>query len=121
MPPAATASSAAQVCPKSDEGVRSAVKSGALVVGLGKAAGPIATLVRDALGDCCTAKGDGWEESRTNHLVVVVECVPPTGDCCEAANKFMRTVRASDGYSVYSDIIERKVAVLAIGNKVAGG
>ena len=49
-----------------------------------------------------------------NHLVVVVECTG-AGDCCEAANKFMRQVRGSDGYGVYSNIIGRKVAVLGLG------
>jgi hypothetical protein len=55
--------------------------------------------------------------------VVIVECSSINGECCEAANKFMRQVRASDGYSVYSDIIERKVAVIGLGaaGKVAGG
>lgn len=54
-------------------------------------------------------------------LIVVVEC-SPSGDCVEAANKFMRDIRKSDGYPVYSEIISRRVAVLALGKpgKVAG-
>ena len=113
--------SLAKYCPKSDEGVRSAVKQGALVIGLGKAALPVAESLRASLG-YRARKGDGWEESRVHHLVVVVECMPMTGDCCEAAEKFMRDVRKSDGYPVYSEIIGRKVAVLALGKmgKVAG-
>ena len=113
--------SLAKYCPKSDEGVRSAVKQGALVIGLGKAALPVAESLRASLG-YRARKGDGWEESRVHHLVVVVECMPMTGDCCEAAEKFMRDVRKSDGYPVYSEIIGRKVAVLALGkmDKVAG-
>jgi hypothetical protein len=108
-------------CPKSDKGVRSAVKQGALVIGLGKAALPVAESLRATLGSRAR-KGEGWEESRVHHLVVVVECMPMTGDCCEAAEKFMRDVRKSDGYPVYSEIIGRKVAVLALGKmgKVAG-
>ena len=101
-------------CPKSDEGVKSAVKQGAVVVGLGKAAVPVADQLRVALG-YRARKGDGWEESKVNHLVIVVECVPTSGEVCEAANKFMRQVRASDGYGVYSDIIKRQVAILALG------
>ena len=101
-------------CPKSDEGVKSAVKQGALVVGLGKAAQPVAAKLREALAHRCTTKSDDWEMSKVNHLVVVVDC-GPSGDCCEAATKFMRNVRASDGYCVYSDIIQRKVAVLGLG------
>lgn len=37
------------------------------------------------------------------------------GDCCEAAQKFMRQLRASDGYSTYAAIIGRKVAVVGLG------
>ena len=107
-------------CPKSDEGVRSAVKQGALVVGLGKAAQPVAAKLREALAHRCTTKSDDWEVSKVNHLVVVVEC-GPSGDCCEAAAKFQRNVRASDGYSVYSDIIQRKVAVLGLGKASGKG
>ena len=59
-----------QYCPKSDEGVRSAVKQGALVVGFGKSALPVADSLRAALGYRACA-GDGWEESKVNHLVVV--------------------------------------------------
>ena len=101
-------------CPKSDEGVKSAVKQGAIVVGFGKAAVPVADQLREILGHRAK-KGDDWEGSKVNHLVVVVECVAMTGDCCEAATKFMRQVRGSDGYGVYSDIIGRKVALLALG------
>lgn len=111
-------------CPKSDEGVKSAVKPGALVVGIGsKATVHIASLVREALGKFrVPTSSDDWEGSKVNHLVVVVECNAINGDCCEAANKFMRQVRGSDGYGVYSDIIKRHVAVLALGKmgKVAG-
>ena len=98
----------------SDWGIKSAVKQGALVVGLGKAAVPVADQLRAALGHRA-CKGDGWEESKVNHLVVVVECLPTSGEACEAATKFMRQVRASDGYGVYSDIIKRQVAILALG------
>ena len=107
-------------CPKSDEGVKSAVKQGALVVGLGKAAQPVAAKLREALAHRCSTKSDDWEVSKVNHLVVVVEC-GPSGDCCDAATKFQRNVRASDGYSVYSDIIQRKVAVLGLGKASAKG
>lgn len=110
-------------CPKSDEGVKSAVKPGALVCGIGKTAVPIAALVREALGKFrVPTNSDDWEGSKVNHLIVVVECNAMNGDCCEAANKFMREVRGSDGYGVYSDIIKRKVAILALGKmgKVAG-
>ena len=107
MPPA-------QACPKSDEAVRTAVKPGAVVIGLGRAAVPIADALRAALGHR-VRPGDNWEESRVNHLIIVVECLAMNGDCCEAANKFMRDVRKSDGYPVYSAIIGRKVAVLALG------
>lgn len=108
-------------CPKSDEGVKSAVKQGCLVVGLGKAAVPVADKLRSVLAHRARP-GDNWEESRTNHLVVVVECMPTTGAECEAAAKFMRQVRGSDGYGTYSQIIKRRVAVLALGKagKVAG-
>ena len=107
-------------CPKSDEGVKSAVKQGCLVVGLGKAAIPVADKLRSTLAHRARS-GDNWEESRTNHLVVVVECMS-TGAECEAAAKFMRQVRGSDGYGTYSQIIKRRVAVLALGKagKVAG-
>jgi len=110
-----------QYCPKSDEGVRSAVKQGALVVGFGKSAQPVCNALRAALG-YRAREGDGWEETRVNHLVIVVECMPTNGDCCEAANKFMRDIRKSDGYPVYSEIIGRKVAVLGLGKmgKVSG-
>jgi len=98
-----------------DESIKQAVKSGAIVVGLGRAAGPAADALREALGaharECAD---DDWEASRVNHLCLVVEC-GPTGACCEAAEKFMREVRRSDGYSVYSEIIRRRVAVLALG------
>ena len=43
-----------------------------------------------------------------NHLIVVVDCSGPSE--CEAATKFQRQVRASDGYGTYSEIIGRKVA-----------
>ena len=111
----------AAYCPKSDEGVKSAVKPGALVVGFGKAGEKVADKLRSALEGCVKASDD-WEGTKVNHLVVVVECTG-TGDCCEAANKFMRQVRGSDGYGVYSNIIGRKVAVLGVGKnngKVAG-
>lgn len=110
-------------CPKSDEGVKSAVKPGALVVGLGKAGQKVAGLLRAELGKSrVPTESDNWEETKINHLIVVVECNPMNGDCCEAASKFMRQVRASDGYGVYSDIIGRKVGVLALGKmgKVSG-
>ena len=113
-------------CPKSDEGVKSAVKPGALVVGFGKAAERVADKLRLALEGCVQVSDEytmtDWEGSKVNHLVVVVECQPTNGDCCEAASKFMRQVRGSDGYSVYSNIIGRKVAVLGLGKmgKVAG-
>mmetsp|Transcript_23689 Transcript_23689/g.75823 ORF Transcript_23689/g.75823 Transcript_23689/m.75823 type:complete len:169 (-) Transcript_23689:130-636(-) len=98
-----------------DESIKQAVKSGAIVVGLGRAAGPAADALHEALGaharECAD---DDWEASRVNHLCLVVEC-GPTGACCEAAEKFMREVRRSDGYSVYSEIIRRRVAVLALG------
>lgn len=116
-----SADKTSKTCPKSDEGVRSAVKPGIVVVGFGKAAIPVADQLRDALKHRARP-GDNWEESQVNHLAVVVECSPMNGDCCEAANKFMRDVRKSDGYPVYSEIIGRKVAVLAIGKhgKVSG-
>lgn len=110
-------------CPKSDEGVKSAVKSGAVVVGLGKAAAPVADLFRQTLGKHrVPTLNDNWEETKVNHLIVIVECSPMNGDCCDAAAKFCRQVRASDGYGVYSDIIQRQVAVLALGKmgKVSG-
>ena len=123
MPPSLCTPRAARTgyCPKSDDAVKSAVKSGCIVVGIGKAANPVADQLRTALG-ARARPGDGWEESRVNHLVLVVECMPTTGDCCEAANKFMRQVRASDGYGTYSQIIKRKVAILALGKagKVSG-
>ena len=110
----------------SDEGFKSAVKPGALVVGFGKAAERVADKLRSAL-EGCVKVGDeyamtDWEGTKVNHLVVVVECFEMNGDCCEAANKFMRQVRASDGYPVYSEIIGRKVAVLGLGKmgKTAG-
>ena len=107
-------------CPKSDEGVRSAVKSGAIVVPLGKSVQPVADAVRDAIGRHAKA-GDDWEYTKVLHLIVVVECTS-NGDCCEAGTKFMRAVRGSDGYGTYSDIIGRRCAVLAIGKlgKTAG-
>jgi len=92
------------------------------VTAVGQAATPIACQVRSCLGHrAASADDDDWEESKVNHLVVVVECLP-NGDCCEAANKFMRKVRASDGYAVYSEIIGRKVAILGVAksNKVTG-
>ena len=58
MPPAKQ-----QVCPKSDEGVRAAVKPGAIVIGLGSGATHIANQVRAALGRCAAA-GEDWEEAR---------------------------------------------------------
>ena len=39
---------------------------------------------------------------------VVVECMSTNGAECEAAAKFMRQVRASDGYGTYSQIIKRQ-------------
>lgn len=112
---------AAAYCPKSDEGVKSAVKPGALVVGFGKAAEKVAGQLREALQACVTTKSDDWEGSKVNHLLVVVECAP-SGDCCEAAKRFMRQVRGSDGYGTYSGIIGRRVAVLGLGKmgKLAG-
>jgi len=109
-------------CPKSDEGIKSAVKQGAIVCGIGKPAVKLATSLRDALGRRCHSSSDDWEGSKVNHLVIIVECMPMNGDCCEAANKFMRQVRASDGYGVYSNIIGRQVAILALGKmgKVSG-
>lgn len=109
-------------CPKSDEGVKKAVKQGCLVVGLGsKATADVADRLRDALAHRARP-GDGWEESKVLHLVLVVECSAINGDCDQAALKFMRQVRSSDGYGTYSEIIGRRVAVLALGKmgKVAG-
>ena len=85
----------------------------AVVVGLGKSAVAVADALRAALKHRAQP-GVDWEESRVNHLVLVVECSPLNGDSCEAAQKFMRDVRKSDGYPVYSEIIGRKVAILAI-------
>ena len=109
-------------CPKSDEGVKKAVKQGCLVVGLGsKATADVADRLRDALAHRARP-GDGWEESKVLHLVLVVECSAITGDCDQVALNFMRQVRSSDGYGTYSEIIGRRVAVLALGmmGKVAG-
>ena len=92
------------------------VKAGAVVVGLGKSAVAVADALRAALKHRAQP-GVDWEESRVNHLVLVVECSPLNGDSCEAAQKFMRDVRKSDGYPVYSEIIGRKVAILAIGKQ----
>jgi len=103
-----------KVCPKSDEGVRSAVRNGVCVVGLGKQAKPVAKLLREALGRHAPSADEEWEESRVNHLVLVVECTV-AGVCCEEANAFMRAVRRSDGYGVYSEIIGRQVAILGLG------
>ena len=116
-----SASKPAAYCPKSDEGVKSAVKQGAIVIGLGKEAEKVADKLRSALAHRAKP-GDNWEETKVNHLVVVVECLAMNGDCCEAAQKFMRRCRGSDGYGVYSDIIGRRVAVLGLGKmgKVAG-
>ena len=57
---AAAGTENAKYCPKSDEGVRSAVKEGALVIGLGKAAAAVADVVRESLGQCAKP-GDNWE------------------------------------------------------------
>ena len=75
----------------SDEGVKSAVKPGALVVGFGKAAERVADKLRLAL-EGCVKVGDeyamtDWEGTKVNHLVVVVECMEMNGDCCEASNR----------------------------------
>ena len=102
------------VCPKSDSAVRAAVKTGAIVVPLGKSAVPTADAIRSQLGHRARP-GTDWEESRVLHLILVVECSPMNGDCCEAASKFMRQLRASDGYATYAAIIGRKVAVVGLG------
>ena len=55
-------------CPKSDEGVKSAVKQGALVVGLGKSAQPVAAKLREVLAHRCTTKSDDWEASKVQDM-----------------------------------------------------
>jgi hypothetical protein len=102
-----------KACPKSDEGVRADVVPGALVVPLGHVI-PIADAVRLALGQHALS-GVEWEESKVRDLVVIVECNETNGDVCEAGQKFMREVRRSDGYPIYSEIIGRRVAVLGVG------
>lgn len=101
------------VCPKSDSAVRQAVKPGAIVVPLGRSAVTTADAIRNALAHRAKP-GTDWEESRVLHLILVVECTA-TGECCEAAQKFMRQLRASDGYATYAAIIGRKVSVVGLG------
>ena len=63
-----------------DKAVRSDVKPGAVVIGLGKQAEKVAQLVREALGHRAVASDD-WEGTKVNHLIVVVDCMPMNGDC----------------------------------------
>jgi len=92
----------------------------ALVLALGEEAAPaIADLVRDCLSHHAAPASSAadWERSKAATLVVVVEC-DGDGEACEAARKWMKTLRRSECYANFSTSIHRRVAVLALARSV---